>query len=270
MKKFTLIEQDRYIGIDDVGIFFDEDKWPFVDIEHLWAIQWRDNGTEDGDGWIEYDSPIPNTFCVRSDLKQYIDHFDEEYERQMLIKREREEEESKKVLSWQDAMRELEEQMEEMQKRHEENIESMKGDHDYQIQKVHDRVAEAHENLFYSSNTLQDNIEESKTAFQSERGYDNVTVFDGSVDPSLFDDAVDESFFNDNETGSLLDTGDTQQLSAKLHEDTIKDFSDIDLSVLDSEFNLELLFEEDPTEQVVNEIEELIEEVENEEDSTTK
>jgi len=39
---------------------------------------------------------------------------------------------------------------------------------------------------------------------------------------------------------------------------------------LDSEFNLELLFEEDPTEQVVNEIEELIEEVENEEDSATK
>lgn len=270
MKKFTLIEQDRYIGIDNVSIFFDEDKWPFVDIEHLWAIQWKDNGTEDGDGWIEYDSPIPNTPCTRADIVKYVDHFNVEYERQMLIKREIEEREGKKVTSWQDAMKELEEQMEEMQKRHEENIESMKDDHDYQIQKVHDRVAEAHENLFYSSNTLQDNIEESKTAFQSERGYDNVTVFDGSVDPSLFDDAVDESFFNDNETGSLLDIGDTQQLSAKLHEDTIKDFSDIDLSVLDSEFNLELLFEEDPTEQVVNEIEELIEEVENEEDSATK
>jgi len=95
-------------------------------------------------------------------------------------------------------MKELEEQMEEMQKRHEQNIEIMKEDHDYQIQKVHERVAEAHENLFYSSNTLQDNIEESKTAFQSERGYDNITIFDGSVDPSLFDDSVDESFFDDN------------------------------------------------------------------------
>lgn len=305
MKKFTLIEQDRYIGIDDVGIFFDEDKWPFVDIEHLWAIQWRDNGTEDGDGWIEYDSPVPNTPCVRSDLKQYIDHFDAEYERQMLIKREKEEEESKKVLSWQDAMRELEEQMDEMQSRHEktlnsyndkyvsadlttrikeeyeykleelqkmheQSIKELEKDHDRQIQKVHERIAEAHENLFYSSNTLQDNIEESRIAFQSERGYDNITIFDGSVDPSLFDDSVDESFFDDDGTESLLDTYDMQQLDTKLLDDTIKDFSNIDLSVLDSEFNLELLFEEDPTEQVVNEIEELIEEVENEEDSPTK
>jgi len=89
MKKFTLIEQDRYIGIDDIGIFFDEDKWPFMDIEHLWAIQWRDDGTENGNGWIEYDSPVPNTPCVLADLKQYVDHFDAEYERQMLIKREK-------------------------------------------------------------------------------------------------------------------------------------------------------------------------------------
>ena len=305
MKKFTLIEQDRYIGIDNVGIFFDEDKWPFVDIEHLWAIQWKDNDTEDGDGWIEYDSPIPNTPCTRADIVKYVEHFDAEYESQMLIKRKEDDENNKKILSWQDAMKELEEQIEEMQsrhektldtvskdyisaglaarvkeeyenkleelqRRHEESIKELEDDHNRQILKVHERIAESHENLFYSSNTLQDNIEESRIAFQPERGYDNITIFDGSVDPSLFDDVVEDSFFDESTTESLLDDYDLQKLDTKLLDDKIKDFSNIDLSVLDSEFNLELLFEEDPTEQVVNEIEELIEEVENEEDSTTK
>ena len=38
------------------------------------------------------------------------------------------------------------------------------------------------------------------------------------------------------------------------------DFNEVDMSVLDSEFNLELLFDEDPDEQVVAEIEDLISE----------
>jgi hypothetical protein len=161
--------------------------------------------------------------------------------------------------------------MEEMQKRHEESLNLMRDDHDTQMQRVHDRVAEAHENLFYASNTLQDNVEESRTAFQSEKGYDNITIFDGSVDPSLFDDSVDSSFFDEvSDDSSLLDNYDSDQLDSKLVDDVIRDFSSLDLSVLDSEFNLELLFEEDPTEQVVNDIEELIEDVEKEEESDTK
>lgn len=271
MKKFTLIEEDRYIGIDDVGIFFEKDNWPFADIENLWAIQWRDNGTPEGNGWVEYDSPIPNTPCTVADIQKYIAHFDAEYERQMDLKRVKEEEDKKKAISWQDAMRELEEQMEEMQKRHEESLNLMRDDHDVQMQRVHDRVAEAHENLFYASNTLQDNVEESRTAFQSEKGYDNITIFDGSVDPSLFDDSIDASFFDEtSDDSSLLDNYDSEQLDTKLVDDVIRDFSSLDLSVLDSEFNLELLFEEDPTEQVVNEIEELIEEVDKEEESDSK
>jgi len=319
MKKFTLIEEDRYIGIDDIGIFFEKDNWPFADIEHLWAIQWRDNGTEGGHGWIEYDSPVPNTPCTVADIQKYITHFDAEYERQMDLKRVKEEEDRKKAISWQDAMRVLEEQMEEMQmrheetinkmsneyisadlaqrvkseyemtleelqKRHEESLEILETDHNRQIQRVHDRIAEAHENLFYAANTLQDNIEESRTAFQSEKGYDNITIFDGSVDPSLFDDSVDSSFFDEvsddsvdssffdkvSDDSSLLDNYDTDQFDSKLVDDVIRDFSSLDLSVLDSEFNLELLFEEDPTEQVVNDIEELIDEVEKEEESDTK
>ena len=45
MKQFTLIEQDRYIKVDGTGIFFTVENWPFTDIEHLWAIQWKDDGT---------------------------------------------------------------------------------------------------------------------------------------------------------------------------------------------------------------------------------
>jgi len=266
MKKFTLIEQDRYIGIDGTGIFFEEDNWPFADIEHLWAIQWKDNGTDDGDGWIEYDSPVPNTPCTRADVEKYVNHFDAEYERQMNIKRQKEEEDAKKAISWQDAMRELEEQMEKMQQRHEKTIEAIKEDHDVQMQKVHQRVAESHENLFYSAGVMQDNIEESKNAFQVEAGYDNLTIFDGNVDPSLFDDSIDESFFDDSTISEQAMLSDPDLGN----QNVIKDFNNIDLSVLDSEFNLELLFEEDPTEQVVNEIEELIEEVESEEDFPTK
>ena len=47
MKVFTLVEADRYIKVDDKGIFFTKENWPFTDIEHLWAIQWKN-----GNGWV--------------------------------------------------------------------------------------------------------------------------------------------------------------------------------------------------------------------------
>ena len=52
--------------------------------------------------------------------------------------------------------------------------------------------------------------------------------------------------------------------NGEITPNTVSEFDDIDLSLLDSEFNLELLFEEDSTEQVVSEIEELIAEEESE------
>ena len=52
--------------------------------------------------------------------------------------------------------------------------------------------------------------------------------------------------------------------NGEITRNTVSEFDDIDLSLLDSEFNLELLFEEDSTEQVVSEIEELIAEEESE------
>ena len=275
MKKFTLIEADKYINIDGLGIFFTEENWPFADIEHLWAIQWKDNGTEDGVGEVEYDSgAVANTPATRAMIDRYVDHFNEEKERQTQEKLKREEEEKKQALSWQEAMSELENQMEEMQKRHDANLREQTADHDSQMERVHKRVAEAHENLFYGEQRIQENLSESERSFEFEAGYENLTVFDGNVDPTLFDDAVDESMFEVEEaevvppesieTKSLIDD-DVEDV--KTEEDTsptVTDFDDVDMSMLDSEFNLELLFEEDSTEQVVSEIEELIAEEESE------
>ena len=115
MKQFTLIEQDRYIKLDGTGIFFTVENWPFTDIEHLWAIQWKDNGTEDGDGWVEYDSPIPNTPITLKEIHKYVEHYRSELSRQLDEKKRREEEERKKTVSWEEAMAELELQMDTMQ-----------------------------------------------------------------------------------------------------------------------------------------------------------
>ena len=279
MKKFTLIEADKYINIDGLGIFFTEENWPFADIEHLWAIQWKDDGTEDGVGEVEYDSGAAvNTPATRAMIDRYVDHFNEEKERQTQERLKREEEEKKQALSWQEAMAELEGQMEEMQKRHESNLRGMTADHDSQMERVHQRVAEAHENLFYGEQRIKENLSESERSFEFEAGYENLTVFDGNVDPSLFDDAVDESMFEVEEakvvspesieSKSLVEEIEEQDEinveNGEITPNTVSEFDDIDLSLLDSEFNLELLFEEDSTEQVVSEIEELIAEEESE------
>lgn len=279
MKKFTLIEADKYINIDGLGIFFTEENWPFADIEHLWAIQWKDDGTEDGVGEVEYDSgAVANTPATRAMIDRYVDHFNEEKERQTQERLKREEEEKKQALSWQEAMAELEGQMEEMQKRHESNLRGMTADHDSQMERVHQRVAEAHENLFYGEERIKHNLSESERSFEFEAGYENLTVFDGNVDPSLFDDAVDESMFEVEEakvvspesieSRSLVEEIEEQDEinveNGEITPNTVSEFDDIDLSLLDSEFNLELLFEEDSTEQVVSEIEELIAEEESE------
>ena len=298
MKQFTLIEADKYIRIDSTGIFFTEDNWPFPDIEHLWAIQWKDNGTEDGTGEVEYDSPVPNTPATRAMIERYVDHFNEEKDRQEEEQRKAEEAARAESLSWQEAMAELEGQMEEMQKRHDNNLRSVASDHDSQMAKLeqqhfkqmdemsgierkiisqsqedihrtHERIAQAHEEFFYGEEKIQDNISESEKNFQFEAGYENLTVFDGNVDPSLFDDAVDDSFFEVEEaeivkpedvlTDDVLDQIDGGVISDQI-SGIDEQIGDIDMDVLDSEFSLELLFEEDSTEQVVNDIEKMISE----------
>ena len=305
MKKFTLIEADKYINIDGIGIFFTEENWPFADIEHLWAIQWRDDGTEDGSGEVEYDSPVPNTPATRELITRYVDHFQDEKQSQEDAKRKEEEENLKQSLSWQEAMAELEGQMEEMQQRHDKNIRNIADDHDSQLQKMssshdeqlykmgslqekiayeaseeihrtHERIQEAHENFFYGEERIQGNVSESENKFQFEAGYENLTVFDGNVDQSLFDDSVDDSYFNveeadivtpeDIKTEELIAPDPDADAEEQEEDDTptLNEFEDIDLNVLDSEFSLELLFEEDSSEQVVSEIEKLISEDESE------
>lgn len=306
MNRFTLIEADKYINIDGIGIFFTEVNWPFADIEHLWAIQWKDDGTEDGSGEVEYDSPVPNTPATRELITRYVDHFQKEKQSQEDIKRREEEDNLKQALSWQEAMSELEGQMEEMQKRHDTNLRKIANDQDSQlnkltsnhdsqlsemaslqekiafdateeIHKTHERVQEAHESFFYGEERIQDNVSESENKFLYEAGYENLTVFDGNVDRSLFDDAIDDSYFNVEEadivtpeeiqTEDLIESNtdtDVEEHEEEENTPTLSEFEDIDLNVLDSEFSLELLFEEDSSEQVVSEIEKLISEDESE------
>ena len=97
MKQFTLIEQDRYIKIDGTGIFFTPEDWPFTDIEHLWAIQWKDDGTPDGEGWVEYDSAIPNTPIAKCQIEKYVNHHTTELNKQIDEQKRKEEERTEAI-----------------------------------------------------------------------------------------------------------------------------------------------------------------------------
>jgi hypothetical protein len=261
MKKFTLIEADRYIAIDNKGIWFTEDNWPFADIEHLWAIQWHDDGTPEGKGEVEYDSgDVLNTPATRSMIERYVTHWTTEKEKQEEEQRRREEEEKRNSLSWQEAMRELESQMEEMQQRHEQTLDSMREDHDKQMERVHQRVAEAHENLFYVNEQMKDDeyaSAQTESSFEPDAEYDNLTIFDDVIDPALFDDDADNNYKFEVEEIQGVDS-DAVESDSLYTEVPMDSFNNVDMDLLDSEFNLELLFEEDSSEQVVSEIEQLI------------
>ena len=286
MKSFTLIEADRYIAVDGKGVWFKEEDWPFPDIEHLWAIQWRDDGTPDGRGHIEYDSADrQNDPATRKNIERYIDVWQAEVDKREAERIALEEQEKKNAYSWSEAMRELEEQMEamelrhakalnetqtkdkiaydrlqeqlrEQEDRHASSLLEMMRDHDTQMETVHKEIERQHEELFYG----QDLVEDQETSFESTNGLDNITMFDGNVDSSLFDEVISEDYFSDN--GDDEDT--VVQSTFEEREPEKSEFSDVDLSILDSEFNLELLFDEDPEEQVVAEIENLIAEDESE------
>lgn len=289
MKRFSLIEQDRYINIDNNGIFFDENNWLSPDIKNLWAIQWKDNGTPEGSGEIEYDSPIPNSPCTIKDIEKYVSHFNKEYNKQIEIRRKQEEEEIKRSASWQQAMQELESQMAEMQQRHEESLELIQKETNEQInivksrsvkeqekqinilqtlhektlaeiqeetakeiERVHHKVAQDHELLFYSDNDI-DGFSEYERVFEVEPAVD-VSLFEGDIDPSPYEESIDKEYFDTDE--EYFDTDEVLKVEDSMSQ--IVDFNDLDLSVLESEFSLEMLFDEDSSEQIVPEIEDLI------------
>lgn len=276
MKQFTLIEADKYIRIDGKGVFFTEENWPFADIEHLWAIQWKDNGTPEGVGHIEYDSADrQNDPCTKECIERYAEAWQEEVDRQVAEKEEQQNKIDKDALSWAEAMRELESQMEEMQERHAktltdtvekdkelhdrltqqmfeqeerhaESLMEMMKDHDQQMDTVHKEIERQHEELFYG----QDAVENQETRYENTP--EDITLFDGNVDSSLFDDVIDSSHF-DLEPEEIDDS-----VEKVMDNQPKKEFDDVDLSILDSEFNLELLFEDNADEQVVADVEKLI------------
>jgi len=293
MKVFTLIEADRYIKVDDKGIFFSKDNWPFNDIEHLWAIQWKN-----GSGWVEYDSAIPHTPITEKDIKKYVDHFNIENERQIAEQKAKEEEEKKKIVSWEEAMAELELQMENMQKNHDDEMKEIElkhdtekdrlytnaelhekehkrqmtflmKDHELQVERIQQQVMKDHDEIFMNQDEMEDIAKDSQGMFDGLPKADNgklspmVTLFDGEVDESLFDDAIDDKYFDQATTVDESQDFVDEQIRKESNDvkynsrDGDSEFQNFDLSKLDDEFDLEMMFEEEEV-PVVDEIEKLI------------
>ena len=292
MKLFTLIEADRYIKVDDKGIFFSKENWPFNDIEHLWAIQWKN-----GSGWVEYDTAIPHTPITEKDIEKYVNHFNIENDRQIAEQRAKEEDEKKKVVSWEEAMAELELQMDSMQKNHDDEMKEIElkhdteknrlytnaelhekehkrqmtflmKDHELQVERIQQQVMKDHDEIFMNQDQMEDIAKDSQGMFdglpKTNKGELSpmVTLFDGEVDESLFDDAIDDQYF-DKATGvddseDLVNDqirNETNEVPANSTGDG--QFQNFDLSKLDDEFDLEMMFEEEEV-PVVDEIEKLI------------
>jgi hypothetical protein len=238
--KLTVIYDDHFISVDNKGMHF-HDNWPFEETD-IHAIQWCD-----GEGELEYRGRVLNKELTdQKEVQKYIDFHQEEYAKWSEEQERIAEEERRRLVTWDEAMKELELQMGTMQKNHEDMLYKIKSEHDLQIE----RVQENHMNLFNAANALQGNIAENEVIYDNVTSYDNMTVFDGNVDPSLFDDSIDPSLFHDSIDPSLLD-GEQEPKTA------LQDFNNFNLELLEDEFNLEMLFEEEP-DPVVNEIEELI------------
>lgn len=242
--KITVIYPDKFISIDGKGMYFVE-KWPFEETD-IHAIQWY------GDrGELEYTTSIPNKeINKKSEVQKYVDLFTEEYQKWMKEQELLAEIEKEKLMTWEDAMKELELQLDVMQKNHEfeleqmlkeqdKHLEGVKEDFELQVEQIYNKVQENQLNLYYAENAIEDD--------SKEKSYDSMTIFDSNIDPSLFDDSVDPTEDTIEEDGEeIID-----------ESSDIQDFKNFDLSLLEDEFNLEMLFEDEDT-PIVNEIEELI------------
>jgi hypothetical protein len=251
--RLTVIYDDKFIKIDGKGMFF-ADNWPFEETD-IHAVQWYDDHGE-----LEYKTAIPNKeLTKKSQIKKYLDFFNEEYAKWEAEQTKIEEEEKQRLITWEEAMRELELQMDMMQKNHQEEIEKVIDDHterleslnqqrDREISMIYEKVQENQANLQYAENFIADSSISVANREQTV-SYEDITIFDSNVDPSLFDDSIDPSTFEvDNSSEPTVEPA---------VESPLEDFNNFDLSLLEDEFNLEMLFEEDP-DPVVNEIEELI------------
>lgn len=233
--KLTVIYDDKFIRVDDKSMHF-VDNWPFNE-EHIHAIQW------DGKfGELELRTREPNIeFNDQSEIQKYIDFFNLEFckweEKQKQIK----EQEELRISTWHDAMKELEMQVDHLRNDRKETIERLQAEHERIVEEHEmqheiqiERIFTNHENLYDASNKLASNmIVDSDTIFENiTNNYDNVTVFDGSVDPHLFDDSIDENYFVENG-------------KPKNEEDNIKlkDLTNFDISLFEEEFDIEMIFD---------------------------
>ncbi len=248
--RVTVIYDDKFIKVDNKGMFY-PDNWPFKE-KNIHAIQWYDDHGE-----LEYKTREPNKHLSdQSEIQKYIDFFQVEYAKWEEEQNKIQEEERKRLITWEEAMKELELQIDTMQRNHQEEIqkvfddhterlESLNKDRDAQISLIYQKVEENHKNLYYAEDEIENNgiTLGNNNQYENTVTYDDITIFDSNVDPSLFDDSVDPSTFEESVESAP--------------EAQIEDFSNFDLSLLEDEFNLEMLFEEDP-DPIVNEIEELI------------
>ena len=245
--KVTVIYDDYFISVDGKGMNF-PNNWPFEE-SHIHAIQWQDNSGE-----LELRTREPNIDLTdQSEVQKYIDFFNVEYSKWQAEQDRIAEEERNRANSWDDAMKELELQMHVMQennkateKKHNELVDKIIQDHDIQLE----RVQNNHMNLFNASEILQPNIGDNDDIYEPSGAalFDN---YDRVVDQNLFDDSIDPTTF---------DSGEIKEVSENANR--MQELQNFDLSMLESEFNLEMLFDtsDSPTEDVVEETVEILEE----------
>jgi hypothetical protein len=124
-----------------------------------------------------------------------------------------------------------------VEKNHSELVDKIIQDHNIQLE----RVQSNHMNLFSAAEILQENIGDNDDIYEPSDAtlFDN---YDTVVDQNLFDDSIDPKNFDG-------------EVEVRENVDRMKEFENFDLSMLESEFNLEMLFDtsDSPTEDIVEE-----------------
>jgi hypothetical protein len=256
--KLTVIYDDYFISVDGKGMNF-PNNWPFEE-SHIHAIQWYDNY-----GQLELRTREPNIDLTdQSEVQKYIDFFNIEYSKWQAEQDRLAEEERDRVNSWDDAMKEFEMQMHIMQENNKmmeenmrENNKLLEKNHTRLVDKIiqeHnvqlERVESNNRSLFNAAEVLQENIGVDDEFYEPS----NPNIFqnyDKIVDKNLFDDSIDPATFD---SGEMEEVGE--------NSNRMQELQNFDLSMLESEFNLEMLFDtnDSPTEDVVEETEEILEE----------
>lgn len=227
--RLTVIYDDRYISIDNLGINF-ANNWPF-DEEDIHAIQWYDDH-----GQLEYRTNDPNKEITDiSEIKKYIDHYEEEKERILEEQRKKEEEEKKRQEMWHLAMQELQQELNETKMNYDAALDNFE-----KTQKNLNMMSESYKETQMQL-TIANQINEEIQKMQLEIA--EVTEFADKqilnmVLPNVIDniaefsDGVDMSMFEDN-TSLVKELEELQKLDAERDE--------FDISMLEDEFNIQLM-----------------------------